>query len=173
MKKIIFGICLTALPIITFAASENIFYYQIKKENVKIVDKIDNEIKSSFDENGINNITGTIYDPDGYDVNGFNESGINKETGTVYDPEGYDKNGLSSKECAFNSYTTSYSYTVGVSNPSYYAEWENLAISTSYTFGSSGQIRGEYFYSRGNRYSPSCQQYSTCFFYICRQKIKQ
>lgn len=166
MKKLILSLFLITLPTIAISASsESVFIYHIKKENVKIVDIIGDEIKSSFDENGINNITGTIYDPDGYNVNGFNDVGINKETGTAYDSDGYDKNGLTTKHCVYNSYTTSYSYTVGVSNPSYFAEWDSMPISSSSNFATSGQIKGEYFYSRGSRYSTSCQQYSSCRFY--------
>ena len=49
-------------------------------------------------ETGLNKLTGTIYDTEGYNKAGYNEKGFNKtgmhENGTLYDEEGFDMNGF-------------------------------------------------------------------------------
>lgn len=54
--------------------------------------------KNGFDKAGYHKVTGTQYNPEGYDregydKDGFNKEGIHKETGDQYNPEGYDREG--------------------------------------------------------------------------------
>ena len=49
--------------------------------------------KDGFNEVAYHKDTHTLYDPEGYTRKGFNKDGIHKLTGTIYDPDGFDKLG--------------------------------------------------------------------------------
>ena len=115
-----------------------------------------------FDENGIHSETGTLYGPDGYDQNGFDSNGL--------DSEGYDSYGFSAKICKYNSGSSYYSYTVGVSRPGYKFYYNGQYIAAY--VGSNGVIRNENKYTVGQRMKNCGQQYSTCYFATCMQTPK-
>jgi hypothetical protein len=50
--------------------------------------------QKGFNIAGIHAVTGTPYDPKGFDTRGFNVEGIHAATGTLYDPRGFDTRGF-------------------------------------------------------------------------------
>lgn len=155
MKKI------TIIFLLIIIQNINASNYLIKIEDNAYKKRVLIENIIKYDENG--------YDQNGYNKEGFNAQRINQITGTIYDEDGFDYLGLGKKILEYSFAKTEVSYCKGCKRVKYTAKYKGATISRSYTFN---VIRNGKLLTRGPTMNCNGGQYSTCRLGIYTQLIK-